>query len=317
MNFIDLLQNILISAGCRRNEIMMYENNRTLTIFTPTYNRAYILPALYESLIGQTSNDFEWLIVDDGSTDNTRSIVEEWIKEKKIIIRYFYQENSGKQIAMNLGAEKCHTPLFDCVDSDDYMVPDAIEKIIQFWNDNMNDGVAGIVSLRGKNENESLTGKYMPDGISQCHFMELYEKYRFSGDTNLIYRTDIIQKYPYKLFPGERFIGEATQYLQIDDHYEMLLMNKINVVCEYLQDGYTKNVYSLLKNNPLGYRYLKGLSYQHLNGILSRYLEMVKYCCADHMCGDHKGYIEAPSKITYLLAKIPGLIAFHIYFGKL
>lgn len=294
----------------------MSEEMKRLTIFTPAYNRAYILPELYKSLLAQTSKDFEWVIVDDGSTDDTRAIVEDWIREDKITIRYYYQENSGKQIAMNLGAEKCRTELFDCVDSDDHMVPDAVEHILKFWNEHHDDSVAGIVSLRGKNEKDSITGKFLPEGIEQCHFMELYEKYHFTGDTNLIYRTDLIRQFPYEVFPGEKFIGEAAQYLKIDDSYKMLLMNRITVICEYLSDGYSKNVYSLLKKNPKGYRYLKGLSYRHLNGKMNRYLEMVKYCCADHMCGDHQGYGLAPSKSGYIFAKLPGILMYFIFFRK-
>lgn len=292
----------------------MCEHGTQLTIFTPTYNRAYILPKLYESLVGQSSKDFEWLIVDDGSTDNTRELVNQWIQDNQIHIRYLYQENAGKQIAMNLGADNCSTSLFDCVDSDDYLVPNAVESILDFWMNNKNEQVAGIVSLRGKTESESITGKYMPQGVSQCHFVELYEKHKFSGDTNLVYRTDIIKKFPYKVFPGEKFIGESAQYLQIDREYQMLLMDKITVICEYIEDGYTKNVYSLLKKNPKGYRYLKGLDFTMHHSLKNKYLEMIKYCSADIMCKDHKGFGESPSKFAYILAYFPGVLAYIRYF---
>lgn len=289
---------------------------KTITIFTPAYNRAHTLTKLYESLLAQTSNDFEWLIVDDGSSDGTRELVYEWIKEGKIDISYYYQNNSGKQIAMNLGAEKCKTELFDCVDSDDYLVPDAVESIIEFWNEKRNNCVAGIVSLRGKDSNHPIGGKALPNNVIQCHFMDLYNKYNFSGDTNLIYRTEIIRKYPYKLFPGEKFIGESAQYLQIDCSYEMLILNRIEVICEYLSDGYTKNVYSLLKKNPQGYRYLKGLEYKYVAGAIPKFLEIVKYCCADYMCKDGKGYQLAPTKVGYIIGRLPGLLMYLIYFYR-
>ncbi len=294
----------------------MTEGKKILTIFTPAFNRAYTLEKLYNSLLVQTSKDFEWLIVDDGSTDNTEELVSDWIEEGKIKIRYYYQKNSGKQVAMNLGAEKCITELFDCVDSDDYLLPDAVEAMLRFWEENSSEKIAGMISLRGKNENDPIMGKSLPADVSHCHFMELYEKYHFSGDTNIVYRTEIIRRYPYKLFPGEKFIGESAQYLQIDQSYEMLLMNKITVICKYLNDGYSKNVYSLLKKNPQGYRYLKGLCFSHLNGKINKYLEMVKYCCADHMCADHNGYKLSPTKIGYCLAKIPGLLMYLVFFKK-
>lgn len=289
--------------------------NKTLTVFTPTYNRADILEKLYDSLVNQTSDDFEWLIVDDGSTDCTKSIVKEWMEEGKIEIRYFYQENGGKQRAMNYGAELCRTYLFDCVDSDDQMTPDAVERIVSFWNSNGDEAsIAGIVSLRGKNHRESLTGAYLPEGVRLCHFYELYEKYGFSGDTNLIYRTEVLRRFPYHVFEGEKFIGESEQYLQIDDKYQMLLMNQITVICKYRADGYTKNVFKLLKNNPKGYRRVKALGYQHSSTVKNKFLEMAKYCCADIMCDDKQGFREAPSKAAYLFSFVPGYLAYRIYF---
>ena len=96
---------------------------KRMTVFTPTYNRAYILPKLYDSLCQQTVKSFEWLIVDDGSVDNTQELVEKWIEEKKIEIRYFKQANGGKQRAHNLGVEKSKEEIFVCVDSDDYVLP--------------------------------------------------------------------------------------------------------------------------------------------------------------------------------------------------
>ena len=102
-----------------------------LTIFTPTYNRAYTLKKLYASLIEQINQNFEWLIVDDGSTDNTEEVVKQWVDEKKITIRYFKQRNGGKQRAHNKGVEICNTELFICVDSDDYIVKDSVDKILK------------------------------------------------------------------------------------------------------------------------------------------------------------------------------------------
>ena len=106
----------------------------TLTIFTPTYNRAYTLHLCYESLKRQTSKDFVWLIVDDGSTDNTKEVVENWISENEVSIRYHYQDNQGMHGAHNTAYELIDTELNVCIDSDDYMPDDAVEKIVLFWN---------------------------------------------------------------------------------------------------------------------------------------------------------------------------------------
>src|SRR5699024_7599204 len=108
----------------------------TLTIFTPTYNRAYILPKLYNSLVEQSNKDFVWLIVDDGSTDNTKKLVFTWIRENKISIKYYYQKNQGKSIAHNKGVKETDTELFSCVDSDDYLTKDCVEVVMNTWNNN-------------------------------------------------------------------------------------------------------------------------------------------------------------------------------------
>ena len=291
-------------------------SDKTITVFTPTYNRGYILPNLYNSLVNQTYKNFVWLIVDDGSTDNTKVMVEEWTKEGKIDIEYYYQENQGKQIAMNLGAEKCNTELFDTVDSDDYMTPNALKNIVDFWNKHKADNYAGIISLRGKTETKSLTGSYMPKGVEHCKYRALYEEYGFVGDSNQIYRTDVIRKYPYQLFPNEKFIAETAQFLQIDDHYDMLLLNDISVICEYREDGYSKNVKKLLKNNPLGYRYIKDLNYRHSKTLKGKFAEMIKYCCANFMCHDGQGYKLAANKPMYLLCFIPGALCYLIFYKK-
>ena len=119
----------------------------TLTVFTPTYNRAYILGRCYESLKRQTCKDFVWLIIDDGSTDNTRELVDRWIQENKVPIKYHYQENQGMHGAHNTAYELIDTELNVCIDSDDYMADDAVEKIISFWRRHGNEKTAGIIAL--------------------------------------------------------------------------------------------------------------------------------------------------------------------------
>ena len=115
----------------------------TLTIFTPTYNRAHTLHLGYEALKKQTCKDFVWLIVDDGSTDNTRELVQGWMNhEKGFKIRYVYQENQGMHGAHNTAYRLIDTELNTCIDSDDYMPDDAVEKIVTFWEKNKSDDLA-------------------------------------------------------------------------------------------------------------------------------------------------------------------------------
>ena len=168
----------------------------TVCVFTPTFNRAYILPKLYKSLVAQTSRDFSWLVVDDGSTDNTSTLVRSWQAEGLVPITYIYQENGGKQRATNTGMEHCSDELFFVVDSDDHLVPTAIEQIMDVWQGAREDAtLAGIVALRGTDENTPL-GTRMPAGVTRVKMWDLLHKYRFKGDTSLIHRTENVGQHP-------------------------------------------------------------------------------------------------------------------------
>lgn len=148
----------------------------TVCVFTPTFNRAYILPKLYESLVAQTSRDFSWLIVDDGSTDNTAELVHGWQAEGLVPITYIYQENGGKQRATNTGMSHCTDELFFVVDSDDHLVPSAVEQIVDVWQGARSDvTLAGIVALRGTDEDTPL-GTHMPTGVTRVKMWDLLHK---------------------------------------------------------------------------------------------------------------------------------------------
>ncbi|OUQ47366.1 hypothetical protein B5E62_15285 [Lachnoclostridium sp. An118] len=227
-----------------------------VTIFTPTFNRAHLLQNLYDSLCRQTNKNFLWHIVDDGSTDDTGKLVKQWKKEnKEFVINYTRQSNGGKQRAHNVGVQMCETELFFCVDSDDSLVDDAVKIIIENWGIAKQENIAGIVALRGKDETITL-GTSMPK-VSNLTMLELYQKYHFKGDTALIYRTEILKKYPFVLAEGEKFIGENFVYNQIDLNYKMYVLNKIIYICQYFEDGYTRNTVQLLVKNPHSYMILK------------------------------------------------------------
>ena len=144
----------------------------TLTIFTPSYNRAYTLNKCYGSLKKQSSKDFLWLIIDDGSTDNTKELVDSWIDENIIEIKYHYQNNQGMHGAHNTAYELMDTELNVCIDSDDYMPDDAVEKIINFWNKNKSDDLAGIIALDAY-EDGNVIGKKFPDDMKETTLFEI------------------------------------------------------------------------------------------------------------------------------------------------
>lgn len=228
----------------------------TLTVFTPTYNRGFCLEQCYESLVRQTSRDFIWLIIDDGSTDNTKEIVERWQQENKVNIRYYFQENQGMHGAHNTAYKLIDTELNVCIDSDDFMTDDAVEKIVTFWNKYGSDEVAGIVGLNS-NFNKQLIGSRLPEDIKSSTLFNLYHKHKVTGDKKLVYRTELTKHYPYPLFENEKYVGLDYKYYQLDKHFELLLMNEVLCRVEYLPDGSSQNMIHQYLNNPRGFAFYR------------------------------------------------------------
>lgn len=248
-----------------------------ITIFTPTYNRGYILNRCYESLCKQINNNFEWLIVDDGSIDNTEELVNNWIKANKIRIRYIKQENSGKHIAHNKGVLECNTDIFVCVDSDDYLTDNAIDTIYQNWNKvKTNSKLAGIIALRGNELREPISTR-MPRHVSQSSILDLYNKYKFKGDTMLIFRSEILKKYLFPVFEGEKFVTEAVIYDQISKEYKMILLDEVLYIGEYLEDGYSRNIKSIHRKNPNGYMFYLSSRIDNASSFKEKYIAYSNY----------------------------------------
>lgn len=229
----------------------MVENEYTLTIFTPTYNRGYILEQLYESLLRQSVKDFYWLIVDDGSTDSTEDIVKRWIQDGKIEIEYHKVKNSGKAAAMNIGLDVARGQLFFCVDSDDYLNDDAVEKIVECFQ-RLEKSNIGILAAKGNYKTNELITKF--NGKLQAGKLnELYRKNKISGDTALIYKTEIMKKYRFPIFSGEKFVPEAYLYDLMDQEGELLILPEVIYFVDYLEDGYTGRIKKIIFDNPNGY----------------------------------------------------------------
>ena len=284
-----------------------------ITIFTPTYNRAYILHRLYNSLIKQTNKNFEWIIVDDGSTDNTSELIEKWIKEKKVNIRYYWQTNQGKPAAHNLGTQKANGELFVCVDSDDYVTENAVDVIEKKWKEIENYGdCTGIVGTRITQQGKPV-GTYMPANIKYSTLDDLYNKYKYKGDTILIFKTDIIKKFRFPKIEGEKFIPETYLYDQIDQEGKLAIINDGIYVCEYLNDGYTANVVKLIKNNPNGYALY---AEQHMNYTKTKKEKLKaasKYVLGNWLA-HNKGYVKRSSKKLLTIISMP--FAFWVYIKK-
>ncbi|MBR5521034.1 MAG: glycosyltransferase family 2 protein [Oscillospiraceae bacterium] len=225
-----------------------------ITIFTPTYNRAYTLPALYDSLRKQTDMDFEWLVVDDGSTDNTEDLFRQWVtEEKNFDITYFKTPNGGKQRAINEGVKNASGRYFWIVDSDDMLVPQSVEICAKWLRtiDNEPDiiGVSGtIITKDGQLLGETFEREYV-DATSLER-----DKYNIKGDKSEIFRTDVLKQFPFPSFAGEKFVPEALVWNRIAmAGYKLRWFNEAVYIAEYLPDGYSRNVDKNLISNWKGY----------------------------------------------------------------
>lgn len=228
----------------------------TLTIFTPAYNRAHTIGRTYESLCNQTCKDFEWLIIDDGSSDNTKEIVEKWIKDDVIPIRYIYQDNQGMHGAHNTAYKNIKTELVTWVDSDDWMPHDAVEKIINFWKANGSDKYAGFAGL-DQTPDGKIIGMGFPKDMEHTTYYGYHDKGGY-GDKKIVYRTNVITKYPeYPIFEGEKYLGLAYKFMLVDKDYELLTLNEPLVTVEYQQDGSSFGMWKQYWNNPKGFAFFR------------------------------------------------------------
>lgn len=244
---------------------------KELTIFTPTFNRAYILPKLYESLSKEPTESFIWLIVDDGSSDNTEELVEKWQCNGNVEIVYYKQQNGGKMRAHNKGVELCTTPLFFCIDSDDQILNGAVNKILEVYKLHQKDELlSGIVAKRLIINR--LVSQHLPN-IERSTLHNIY-KTGFKGDTSLVFKTVVLREYPFPEIEGENFITEGYVYDQIDQKYELFVMDDFLMQCEYQEDGYTKNANSLFLKYPKGWALFFS---QYYNFYAKRVRDKVKY----------------------------------------
>lgn len=221
-----------------------------LTIFTPVYNRAYIIHNLYNSLCHQTCKHFEWLIVDDGSTDNIENLVKSWIKENQINIRFIRQQNGGKHRAINHGIREAKGSLFMIVDSDDYLTADAVEWILSTAESiTENPCFAGLSGIRIHKDGTKIGGGD-DFGYIDANAIDIRLKYGIQGDLAEVFKTEILRQYPFPEFEGERFCPEALIWNRIAEKYILRYCHKGIYVCEYLGDGLTAKITSLRHRAP-------------------------------------------------------------------
>lgn len=229
-------------------------SNIKLTYFTPTYNRAHLLPQLYKSLIEQNDKNFIWMIIDDGSTDNTESLINSWKNENVISIQYIKKDNGGKHTAIDLSNQLCETEFICCIDSDDYITPDCTSVLYSYMSKIENDssivGIVGRRDLVGFNKHKEAN---WPQKDSLIYFPNLESDYHFTYDTILVFKTHIIKNFTFPTFNDERFVTEIVYYNKFIFDYKMIVMDEFVYIGEYQEDGYTNQGMRLFIKNPKGW----------------------------------------------------------------
>ena len=273
----------------------------TLTVFTPTYNRAYILNQCYESLVRQSSKDFIWLIIDDGSTDDTRKLVEEWMKKDNgFEIRYHYKQNGGMHTGHNSAYELIDTELNVCIDSDDFMPDNAVELIVNFWREYGSDKYSGIVAL-DIYKNGEVIGCKLPNKKSTT-LSGFYDN-GGQGDKKLIYRTEVINKYPsYPEFKGEKFVPLDYKYLLVDQDYELLIMNEAVCVVEYMEDGASKNMFRQYYKNPRGFSFMRKVHMVYDKKFINKFKNCIHYVSSSFISKNKEFISESPNKLMTIFS---------------
>lgn len=225
-----------------------------LTIFTPTYNRAEHLGKIYESLKNQHYHNFEWLIIDDGSTDNTKEFVNSLqVKNNPFIISYYYKENGGKHSAINLASEVSKGTFMLWLDSDDFILPNSLDLLIPYLLNAENDrSISAVVALRLNNDDSPL-GNFITEKVIDVSFTSFSQKNKITGDYSWVFKNEILKKYPFPIYSNENFCLESIILNRISEFYKTRFIPIAIIKGGYNEGGLTDRIHFLTRNNPLGF----------------------------------------------------------------
>jgi glycosyltransferase involved in cell wall biosynthesis len=283
---------------------------KTITVYTPTYNRAFCIHQVYESLLSQTVQDFEWLIIDDGSTDDTEAIVSKWIAAKTMDIKYVKQVNKGMLGAHNTGHGLLSTELAVCIDSDDFLPIDGIEKILNLWSDYTNDeSIAGLVGLDCYKD-----GKIIGDSFESNKVRIKYKGVsKIKGDKKYVYRTKVLKECgPYPEVEDEKFPAQGYLYRLIDFKYDLVAVNEVFCVVEYLPDGNSFNKLKSYFNNPNGFAIHRLLVMKTSDRFSEKFRNAIHYVSSCIIAKKKKDIFTNDCRNTTILA-LPFGIALYFY----
>lgn len=286
-----------------------------ITVFTPAFNRAHTLGRCYESMRKQKCKAFKWLIIDDGSTDDTKQLVESWKnRENGFEIIYYYKENGGMHTAHNMAYELIDTELNVCIDSDDCLSENAIEIMLNFWNEYGSSKYAGFVGLDADLKGY-IIGKKFPENLKETTLSGYYRK-GGQGDKKLVYRTEVMRQYPeYPVFEGEKYVSLGYKYLLCDQDYKLLVLNQVLCNVEYQLDGSSHNMLRQYYNNPRGFAFIRKVDMKYNKTWKENFKTCIHYVSSSLISKNRNFIKESPKKRMTILA-IPAGILLTIYIKK-
>lgn len=275
---------------------------KQITVFTPTFNRKHLLTRLFESLQKQSIKEFKWLIIDDGSSDQTDKVVEGFKKAADFEICYHYQNNKGMVGAHQTAHNLMDTNLCVCIDSDDYLPENAIERILDLWNKYGYDDCAGLIGLDAYEDGNIIGNKFPEDGL-KMKFTEMHFKYKVYGDKKFVHNRRVFNQYlPYQFFEGEKFPVTSYIYHFIEQKHRWIVFNEVFCIVEYQEDGLSANIINQYKQSPKSWAHYRLTRMKLPYNYYDRFKNSIHYVSSSIMAKNRKFYKESPYKLTTLLA---------------
>lgn len=295
-----------------------------ISILTPTYNRADELERLYTSLVVNSNSgiEFEWLIMDDGSTDKTKIVVDNFIKQGIINIKYYEQKNQGKMVAINNLMKHVKSDIVFTCDSDDYLVTGALDIINEYADKLLSDETVYALAFLKKTTDGKISGNKFPEDVHRSDMFSLYFREEMEGEKILVFKTATRKKFKHELEADEKFVTESRMYHKMDLEYDIVGINKAIEVGDYKDDGYTNNILEVFKTYPLGYyMYFKEILEMNLEGVnFSKKMYIYKHYILFANLANRKNVFSSieglVNKLMIAILWIPGKIKTNKKFGK-
>ena len=291
---------------------------KTLTIVTPTYNREDTLKRAYYSLLAQTNKDFLWLIIDDGSKDNTEKLIDLFKAEGILEIEYIKKENGGKASALNLGLDLIETPYCTCLDSDDWFPEKTVETATKLLDEERNNSkCCGVLGLKATEDQKVAGGKEIPKTYKYIDIEEIYFDCKIQSEFATFYKSEIAKQYRFPVIKGEKFMPPSWFHYAVSEKYKFRVSRDILCLFEYMNDGLTKNKRNVIVKNPVSYTLIKKISFSKSKTLKQKFKNGIMYVCGCIISNDHDWLKNAPFKLISILSFPIAYIVYLKRFKKL